>query len=345
MHLTGRAARVGGVMVVALIVAAGAAVALSSPAEPPASPASAAGSVPPSTAQTDSAAGALATGTAAPTSPSVIPSATGTSAATTPPPAAASAPVVTAPVGSGPVPCPGCWRPALRTSWNWVIGKVPRAPFRDVDLYIIDGFDSSAADVAALHAAGIKVVCYLSAGSYEVWRPDAGQFPAAVLGRNLDGWSGERWLDIREVRTSGSALARIMSSRLDMCVDKGFDGVEFDNVDGYTNSSGFPLTGADQLAYNRFLANAAHARGLSAALKNDVDQLADLVGYFDFALNEQCNQYRECGGYRVFLQAGKAVFNAEYGSSTSFCAADNELNINGVLYSLQLDDSAYRACR
>ena len=45
-----------------------------------------------------------------------------------------------------------------------------------------------------------------------------------------------------------------MTKRLDQCRQKGFDGVEADNVDGYSNSSGFPLTAAHQLAYNRFLA-------------------------------------------------------------------------------------------
>ena len=36
---------------------------------------------------------------------------------------------------------------------------------------------------------------------------------------------------------------------------------EPDNVDGFANGSGFPLTSSDQLAYNRFLATEAHARG------------------------------------------------------------------------------------
>lgn len=243
------------------------------------------------------------------------------------------------------MPCPGCWRPPLQTSWNWVIAKVPKAPFRDVDVYDIDGFDATAADVAALHNAGIRVICYISVGSYENWRPDAGQFPASILGRNLDGWPGERWLDIRDIRNTNSALARIMTARIDMCRNKGFDAVEFDNMDGYTNQTGFPLTAADQLAYNRFLANTAHERGLSAVMKNDVDQIRDLVDYFDMALNEQCNQYNECGGYRAFTSAGKPVFNAEYGSSTSFCSADNAANINGVLFSIELDDSVFRPCR
>lgn len=154
-----------------------------------------------------------------------------------------------------------------------------------------------------------------------------------------------RWLDIRDIRNPNSALARIMTARIDMCKSKGFDAVEFDNMDGYTNQTGFPLTAADQLAYNRFLANTAHERGLSAVMKNDVDQIRDLVDYFDMALNEECNRYRECGGYQAFIAAGKPVFNAEYGSSTAFCSADNAANINGVLFSLDLDDSVYRPCR
>ncbi|MEO3780244.1 endo alpha-1,4 polygalactosaminidase, partial [Micromonospora sp. B11E3] len=163
-------------------------------------------------------------------------------------------------------------------------------------------------------------------------------------GRNLDGWPDERWLDIREI-SPRSPLARIMTARIDMCRTKGFDAIEFDNVDGYVNQTGFPLTAADQLAYNRFLADTAHARGLSTVLKNDIDQIDDLVDYFDMALNEECSRYNECGRYQTFIAAGKPVFHAEYGSSTAFCAAANAANINGVLFSLDLDDSVYRPCR
>ncbi|MFG1954236.1 endo alpha-1,4 polygalactosaminidase [Micromonospora sp. NPDC048830] len=259
---------------------------------------------------------------------------------TTAPPSPSTRPVTT----TGSVRCPDCWRPPLQVSWNWVIAGVPKPPFRDVDIYDIDGFDASSADVAALHRAGIRVVCYISAGSYEDWRPDAGQFPASLLGRNLDGWAGERWLDVRGISPT-SPLARIMTARIDMCRAKGFDAVEFDNMDGYINRTGFPLTAADQLAYNRFLANTAHARGLSTVLKNDLDQIDDLVDYFDMALNEECSRYNECGEYQPFIAAGKPVLHAEYGSSTAFCQADNAANINGVLFSLDLDDSVYRPCR
>lgn len=55
--------------------------------------------------------------------------------------------------------------------------------------------------------------------------------------------------------------------------------------------TGLPLTSADQLAFNVFVANAAHVRGLSVALKNDLGQIPELVPYFDWAVNEQCAQY------------------------------------------------------
>ncbi len=278
-------------------------------------------------------------------SPTVSPSATGTnppSASTSP----TASPTTSAPGGTGGVvTCAACWHPGLRVSWNWVLSKVPAAPYRSVQMYDVDGFDATAADVTAMHDAGIKVVCYISVGTYENWRSDAAAFPSSLLGSNVSGWAGEKWLDVRDVQHAGSTLAKIMNARLDMCRSKGFDAVEFDNVDGYTNSTGFPLTADDQLVYDEFLANAAHSRGMSAVLKNDVDQAKKLLPYFDMALDEQCNQYSECDTLAPFVQAGKPVFNAEYASSTSFCAADNAANLNGVNFSIDLDDSKFQPCR
>jgi len=68
--------------------------------------------------------------------------------------------------------------------------------------------------------------------------------------------------------------------------EKGCDGVEPDNVDGYTNDTGFNLTSNDQIQYNKFLANEAHQRGLSIGLKNNLDQIEVLEPFFDFAVNE-----------------------------------------------------------
>ena len=103
-----------------------------------------------------------------------------------------------------------------------------------------------------------------------------------------------------------------MLARLDRAAERGCDGVEPDNVDGYTNESGFSLSACDQLDFNRFLAREAHARGLSVGLKNDLDQVTQLVGDFDWALNEQCFEFDECGGYAPWIADGKAVFQVEY---------------------------------
>ena len=164
------------------------------------------------------------------------------------------------------------WVPALNTSWQWQLtGTVDQSV--NVQMFDIDGFDNTAATVAALHAKGARVVCYFSAGSSEDWRPDYASFPASVKGRALDGWAGEKWLDIRNL----AVLGPIMQARMDMCKSKGFDAIEPDNIDGYSNNTSFPLTAQDQINYNRFLAEQAHLRGMSIALKNDNDQAAALL--------------------------------------------------------------------
>ena len=114
--------------------------------------------------------------------------------------------------------------------------------------------------------------------------------------------------------------------------------IEPDNVDGYSNNSGFPLTAQDQLAYNTFLANAAHARGLSVGLKNDLDQVTALQPLFDWALNEQCFQYAECDMLIPFATAGKAVFQAEYeGATSAFCPQAKAMRFSAMLKHLLLD--------
>jgi hypothetical protein len=130
-----------------------------------------------------------------------------------------------------------------------------------------------------------------------------------------------------------------------MCAQRGYDAVEFDNVDGYQNHTGFPLTGADQLAYDIFLANLAHKHEMSAVLKNDLNQIAKLLPYFDIALNEQCFQYSECGKLRAFVNAGKPVFGVEYRlDTTQFCPQANDMNFNFLKKKLSLGPRR-TACR
>jgi hypothetical protein len=181
-------------------------------------------------------------------------------------------------------------------------------------MYDIDLFDNTAATISSLHSQGRVVICYFST-QYENWRPDASSFTAAVIGNGLDGWAGENYVDIRS-----TVVRNIMVERLNLAVSKGCDGVEPDNVDGYTANSGFPLTAADQIDFNTFIAEQAHAVGLSVGLKNDVGQSTALQPYFDWTLNEQCNQYDECSTLDNFVAAGKAVFNCEYsGSAATVC--------------------------
>ncbi|MEZ4379927.1 MAG: endo alpha-1,4 polygalactosaminidase [Nannocystaceae bacterium] len=202
---------------------------------------------------------------------------------------------------------PGLWCPAPGLSWQWQIDGQPIDTSVDVAMYDIDLFDVTDAELSVLKADGRAIVCYFSAGSHEEWRPDAAAFPAAAIGDPLDGWPGERWLDVRD-----ATVREVQAARIELAAARGCDGVEPDNVDGYSNASGFPLTADDQLDYNRFLAAQAHAHGLSIGLKNDLDQIPALEEDFDWALNEECASYDECALLSPFIAAGKAVFNVEY---------------------------------
>ncbi|PWQ92725.1 endo alpha-1,4 polygalactosaminidase [Leucothrix pacifica] len=241
----------------------------------------------------------------------------------------------------------GDWyRPAVGATWQWQLsGKVNQQ--YQVDIYDIDLFDSSADLIYDIQSSGSKVICYFSAGSYEGWRDDAKDFKAAELGNALDGYENERWLDIRS-----SNVLSIMTRRMDLAVEKGCDGVEPDNMDGYTNNPGFKLSAKDQLAFNRNIANAAHARGLSVGLKNDLDQVSDLIDYYDFAVNEQCFEYEECDTLTPFIKAGKAVFHTEYkeeylqneGNKKAICDQARALSFSTLLLPVELDDSFRFSC-
>ena len=226
------------------------------------------------------------------------------------------------------------WKPVLSTSWQWQLTDPPIGHSIDAEMFDIDLFETNAATVAALHADGRKVICDINAGGWENWRPDAAQFPDGVIGANLDDWEGEKWLDIRRI----DLLGQIMEARMDLCKLYGFDGIEPDNADGFLNNTGFPLTYNDQLSYNIWLAEAAHERGLSIGLKNDMDQIPDLLPYFDWALNEECFEYEECETLLPFIEVGKAVFNVEYSLDTSqFCDKATALGFSSMRKNLDLD--------
>lgn len=238
------------------------------------------------------------------------------------------------------------YKPPVSVSWQWQLnGEVN--PDYPVELYDIDLFDSPVSLINALKASGKKVICYFSAGSYENFREDKDKFDPAVRGNLLDGWPDEQWLDIRSLN-----VAEIMIERLNLALQKGCDGVEPDNMDGYLNDSGFDLTARDQLAFNKFIANEAHKRDLSVGLKNDLEQIPELVDFYDFSVNEQCHEFDECDTLESFIQAGKPVLNAEYLQKFSndpdereaLCNSASNAQFSTLVLPLDLDDSFRLSC-
>ncbi len=203
-------------------------------------------------------------------------------------------------------------------------------------MYDIDMFTTDSATIGRLHAKGIYVVCYVETGSWENFRPDAASYPPSVLGNPLGGFPNERLVDIRQI----AELQPIIAARFDLAKSKGCDGIEPDLDDTYSGyNTGFPLTMQHQLAYNKAVADLAHARGMSIGLKNGTSAGGvfeqAMVQFTDWALNEECNQFGECGGYSVYIAANKAVFQVEYTSSgataAQICPADNAANFDGIL--------------
>ena len=222
-----------------------------------------------------------------------------------------------------PVAAPEVWRPSPGTTWQWQLsGDIDTTV--DAQMYDVDLFEATDAELAALRADGRVIVCYFSAGTVEDWRDDVGDVPDEAIGRKLPDWEGERWLDV-----SHPAALELATSRLELAVERGCDGVEPDNVDAVDNASGFSLTAADQLQFNRAVADEAHTLGLSVGLKNDLAQVEDLLDWFDWALNEECVDFDECDLLAPFTSAGKAAFHVEYVDDWDD-AADRAAEVCGV---------------
>ena len=207
------------------------------------------------------------------------------------------------------------WQPGPHEPWQWMISGTfnvnnpahMRGGGSDQPTtYDIDGFENTAATVSALHAKGYHVICYIEVGSWVDYRPDSNQFPKSIIGKGIDGFS-DKWTDIRS-----PLLKPIIAARIQMCASKGFDAVEPDLQDGYTNNTGFAADAADQIAFNTWVANTVHAAGMSVLLKGDPEQAKKLAPTVDFFLNEECNDYNECSPYPALAATGKTVLNAEY---------------------------------
>jgi hypothetical protein len=167
-----------------------------------------------------------------------------------------------------------------------------------------DGTTIVARDSTEQPAAGLYSICYLN--GFQTQPQDADWWRAShpdlllsdangfVTDRN---WPDEYLLDTSTDQTRAE-LRAIEYEWIAGCAAKGFDAVEFDNLDTYSRSHD-ALTVDDNLALATALVSDAHSLGLSAAQKNSAELAQrgrDEVG-FDFVVAEECQRYDECGVY------------------------------------------------
>jgi len=190
---------------------------------------------------------------------------------------------------------------------NDIYSKREKAAAVDIDV------NKSAKKIKELHNAGIKVICYFSAGTLEDFRDDYDQYMKVkgLVKGVYDDWPDERWLDFRV-----EGLKPLIKNRMKIAVSKKCDGIEVDNLDAYqmdiVKKWKNPITKADTIKFAKWLGSTAHSLGLSIGLKNVVGIIDDVADYYDFAINEECANHNECYLYNNFLKSGKAVFGVTY---------------------------------
>jgi hypothetical protein len=217
-------------------------------------------------------------------------------------------------------------------------------------VYDIDGIANPASTVTALHKLKDKVICYIEIGAAGDYYPAGAEgLPVTYyqqlgeahdLGRAVPGYS-EYYLKINATSTLRIIEAMIQQQ----CAAKGFDAVEPDIDDSYTDDTGFNITENDNIRYDKALGAYAHSLGLAWGQKNgdkDPEFSQEMEPTSDFLLDEECNYYQTCGIVTPpYARAGKLVLNAEYtddwGTDVAadlreFCAADVGGHIDGTLF-------------
>ena len=221
-------------------------------------------------------------------------------------------------------------------------------------VFDIDGIINPASTVAALHRLNDKAICYIEVGAAGSYYSAAEEnlpvtyyqqlSQAGDLGQAEPGYP-EYYLNI-----NASSTVRIIESMIkQQCAAKGFDAVEPDIDDSYTDSTGFSITEQDNIQYDRTLGAYAHSLGLAWGQKNgdnDPEFSEALEPTTDFLLDEECNYYQTCGIVTPpYVRAGKLVLNAEYTDDwgqgvtadlSRFCPADVAGHIDGLLFTTAL---------
>jgi hypothetical protein len=267
-----------------------------------------------------------------------------------------------------PPPPPAWWTlPTGVVSWQWVLNHplslssasdmgtddflADGSPAPSPTVFDIDGIINPASTVAALHARGDHVICYVEAGSAGNYY-SAGQEgitasyyaqlqAAGALGNTLPGYAQERFVNI----TSQTAVGIVEAMIKQQCSAKGFDAVETDldeTYTGYDGATGFPLTEGDEQVFDTTLATYIHSLGMGWIAKNLVDTgdtfATTMEPVADGLLTENCNQWNQCGQASAYTAHGKGVLNAEYNLSTNqFCAADDAAGVDGARIDTSVD--------
>lgn len=232
------------------------------------------------------------------------------------------------------------WKPAAGVSFDWELDDITTNSTFTGTVVDVDAFTTDAATVAALHAKGHKVIAYLSVGTLEDDRTDAALLPKEVIGNKYKEWPKEKWLDIRQI----DKLKPWLNSRFNNILQKGFDGIEPDNLDGYEAKTGFPLTESDARKYVDYLIEMAHVNGLAIGQKNVPDWSADYAAKLDFALTEDAFKQGWQEKLIPYIKLGKPVFTVEYTDVTSqktfettYCPQAAKLGFTAILKHRDLD--------
>lgn len=241
-------------------------------------------------------------------------------------------------------------------AWQWQLTGTVNETVLDSStnpnkLYDIDMYNATSALISRLHAKNFYVICYVESGDWANSRPDAGDFAISILGKGLDGFPDEKYINITQLDgaagPTGKTLRQIMTARLQLAQSKGCDGIEpdLDDLWVYTQSElGFSISRAQQVTYNKFLIDTGHSLGMAVGLKNGADpggtfEQSMVAAGADFALNEECNQYDECSDYSAFINAGRPVFQVEYldnqgkaySGTNGTCAKNNTAGFDGIV--------------
>lgn len=213
------------------------------------------------------------------------------------------------------------WKPVAGVTFDWVLDDITSDANFKTDVVDVDAFTTSAETVAALHKKGKKVIAYFSAGTIESDRADAGLLPNEVIGKVYPEWPKEKWLDIRQI----DKLKPWLNARFSMIINKGFDGVEPDNMDSYDNDPGFDIGIADVKKYADYLILLAHNNGLSIGQKNVKELTPEFASKFDWALTEGAFAEGWQEQMKPYITLNKPVFATEYTDQMSSAKFDSSV--------------------